>query len=450
MQRLQFELEWLDGSRIQGPQLAATFARVQIRVGESILTRAFDHEKNAVRDFVLVPLYPLAEWLASNWWTLMHESENPASRGHRGFHGQHCLGAEREGYAFPRLELVSWGARTRIVSATDPMPRPPRPNRELVHVEQTMKWVGTHELFETLADLIDQVLRRLASLGVTGTTLEAEWTAVQSADDDESSFCRAAARLGWDPYAIEDRRREKVLLLAERLGGLFEEAAPVLDPNDLEASADAIVEALEDAKGNALPLRCLGPLSKEVGGPEADADLEPERAGNALAKRLRQALGAPAVPLRTLEEVARTLDEDPRVLEAVLQPADRLSNLPFVDAVVTATENGLPGLAFRESSARGLRLSLCRALAEIVSAPETNALVTKALTDRQERNHAFAAELLAPAAWLSEKISGPAADHRTVETLAAELDVAPRVVADQIVTHRIARVRPYGWGSRYR
>ena len=447
MQKLQFELEWLDGSRIQGPELAATVAWVQIRVGDSILTWAFDHETNAVRDFVLVPLYPLAEWLASNWWTLIHESENPASRSRRGFHGRHCLGAEREGYAFPRLELVSWGARTRIVSATDPTPRP---NSDLVHIGQTTKWVSTDELFETLADLIDQVLRRLASLGVTGTALEEEWAAVQSADEEESSFCRAAARLGWDPYAIDDRRRDQVLVLAERLGGLFDEAAPVLDPNDLEAGSRAIIETLEDAKGNALPVRCLGTLSKVVGGPEPDADLEPERAGSALAKRLRQALGAPAEPLRTLEEVARTLDEDPKVLEAVLRPGDRLANLPFVDAVVTATEDGLPGLAFGESSARGLRLSFCRALAEVVSAPGTNALVTKAMMDRQERSHAFAAELLAPAAWLSAKISGPAADHQTVETLAAELDVAPRVVADQIVTHRIARVRPYGWGPRYR
>ena len=446
MQRLQFELEWLDGSQIQGPELAATFARVQIRVGESILTRAFDHETNAVRDFVLVPLYPLAEWLASNWWTLMHESENPASRGHHGFHGRHCLGAEREGYAFPRLELVSWGARTRIVSATDPMPRP---NIELVHVQQTTEWVSTDQLFETSADLIDQVLRRLASLGATGTALEEEWAAVRSADDDESSFCRAAARLGWDPYAIDDRRRDQVLMLAERLGGLCEEAAPVLDPNDLEASADAIVETLEEAKGNALSLRRLAALPKEDG-PEPDADLEPERAGSALAKRLRQTLGAPAVPLRTWEALARTLDMDPQAIEAVLRQAGPLAKVPFVDAVVTTTEDGLPGVAFVENSARGLRLTFCRALAEIMAGSGSNAILTKAMTDRQERSNAFAAELLAPASWLAEQISGPAADHRTVESLAAELDIAPRVVADQIVTHRIARVRPHGWGSRYR
>ena len=136
------------------------------------------------------------------------------------------------------------------------------------------------------------------------------------------------------------------------------------------------------------------------------------------------------------------------MIEAVLRQAGPLAKVPFVDAVVTATEDGLPGFAFREHSARALRLSFCRALAEVVATPGTNGLVTKAMTDRQERSHAFAAELLAPASWLAERISGPAVDHRAVEKLAAELDVAPRMVADQIITHRIARVRPYGWGTR--
>ena len=273
--------------------------------------------------------------------------------------------------------------------------------------------------------------------------------AVRSADDEESRFCRAAARLGWDPYAIDDRQRDQVLVLAERLGTVFDDAAPVLDPSDLDAGSCAIVDTLEEAKGNALPLRCLGTVRKGRG-PEPDANLEPEQAGSTLAKRLRQALGAPAEPVRTWEDLACMLDEEPKVLESVLLPAGRLARVPFVDAAVTATEDGRPGLAVRESSARGLRLTLCRALAELVAAPGTTALVTKAMTDRQERSHAFAAELLAPASWLAEKISGPVANHGTVEKLASELDIAPRVVADQIITHRIARVRPYGWGSRYR
>ena len=253
---------------------------------------------------------------------------------------------------------------------------------------------------------------------------------MQSADEEESSFCRAAARLGWDPYAIDDRRRAQVLLLAERLGGLFEEAAPVLDPNDLEASADAIVEALEDAKGNALPLRCLGPLSKEVGGPEADADLEPERAGNALAKRLRQALGAPAVPLRTSggpgPHAGRWIL---RVIEAVLRQAEPpCQGAVPLTRVVTATEDGLPGVAFRGRLGAGAATHLsAAALTEIMAGSGPNAILTKAMTDRQERSHAFAAELLAPASWLAERISGPAADHRTVQRTWQRSSTSPPV-----------------------
>ena len=55
MERLVFEIEWLDGDGIRGPELAATFARFEVRVGDEVLTRAFDRESNAVRDHLLVP-----------------------------------------------------------------------------------------------------------------------------------------------------------------------------------------------------------------------------------------------------------------------------------------------------------------------------------------------------------------------------------------------------------
>ena len=445
MEKLVFDLDWLDGEGIQAPELAATFARFQLRVGDEVLTRAHDRETNQLRDHLLVPLYPLAEWVASNWWALKYEPENPSRTGQSAFQARHSLRAGREGYAYPHVAVVSWGARTRIVSATDPMPRP---NSNLSHVEQRTSWVRTDKLFDTLSRLIEQVLRRLDSLGVTGTALEEEWAAIRSADEAESSFCRAAGRLGWDPYAIDDRQRDQVLVLAERLGVLFDEAAPILDPRDHEADCHAIMEALEEARGNALPLRHLEVLSQEGSGPRADADLDPERAGSTLAERLRQALGAPAEPLRTWEKLASTLGVEPKRLEAVLRPRDRLAEVPTIDGIVTRDEDGPPAFAFAEHSAQRLRLSFCRALAEVVTAPGTNALVTKALTDRQERSHAFAAELLAPTSWLAERISEPVVRPKTIAELATDLDVATRVVVDQLIRHRIARVRPFDWGGR--
>ena len=446
MDRFGFELDWLAGEGIQGPELAATYARFQIRIGDEVLTRVFDRGTNAVRDYLLVPLYPLAEWLASNWWCLRYESENPASRGRQPFRERHSLRMGREGYTLPDLEVVSWGACTRIVSTTDPMPRP---NGELVHLRQTIMWVSTCELFETIADLIDQVLRRLASLGVTGTALEEDWAAVRSADDNDTRFCRAAARLGWVPYAIDDRQRDQVLVLAERLGAVFDDAAPVLDPSDTRGGLARERGHARKGQGQR-PSPSMPRDGAEGTRPRAARQPRTRAGGERACGTAPPGARRSPEPVRTWEDLACMLDEDPKVLEAVLRPAGQLATLPFVDAVVTATGDGLPGLAFRESSARALRPSFCRALAELVAAPGTNALVTKAMTDRQERSHAFAGELLALASWLAERIAGPAADHGSVEKLATELDIAPRVVADEIITHRIARVRPYGWGSRYR
>ena len=58
MERLGFEIDWLDGNGIQGLELAATYARVQIHVGDEILTQAADREAHAVRDYLLRPALP--------------------------------------------------------------------------------------------------------------------------------------------------------------------------------------------------------------------------------------------------------------------------------------------------------------------------------------------------------------------------------------------------------
>ena len=224
-------------------------------------------------------------------------------------------------------------------------------------------------------------------------------------------------------------------------------ATAFLDSSDPETGTRAIMEALEEARGNALHLRCIEALSNE-GGPEPDADMEPERAGTALAERVRQALGGPAEPLRTWETLASMLDEDPKPLEAVLRPCESLAKAPSIDGVVTRAEDGSPALAFRERSTPALRFHFCRALAEVVAAPQRSALLTEALTDRQERSRAFAAELLASASWLAEQIAGPVAKSETIEELTTELDVAPRVELDQLIRHRIARVPLFGWGWR--
>ena len=323
MPELSFDIDWVDAEGICGPELSATWASLRIRAGDSVLTRVLDSRAKTVREVVYVPLYPLAEWLASNWWFLTREFENPAKEGDPDFHRRHALGASREGYAFPNLEVVPSGARTRLAWDREQFPW-----ARIEFLDRGELWMDSGEFRETCADLIDRVIRRLAALEVDETFLQEEWSAIQTADDDESRFCRTAAGLGWDPYALDDERRGQILLVAEKLGALLDEAVPAMDAENLHVGWPAIVSALEQAKRNAVSFRCLDQHGAEVVQDEGTGG-SPWEAGYGLARRLRRSLGVDGRPLPTMTQIAEALDEDPALLETATRPAGMFIDTPL-------------------------------------------------------------------------------------------------------------------------
>ena len=42
MQKLKFEIDWVDAERINGPELSATWASLRIYAGDSVITRVLD------------------------------------------------------------------------------------------------------------------------------------------------------------------------------------------------------------------------------------------------------------------------------------------------------------------------------------------------------------------------------------------------------------------------
>ena len=153
-----------------------------------------------------VPLYPFAEWLAANWWFLGYETKNKSREFDPDYHSRHALIANREGYAYPDLEIASSGSVTHLVwrAREDAW-------SNVTYLADGEAWLDGEGFREDCARFIDQVIRRLGSLGIEGTYLQEEWAAVQSASREEARFCRTAAGLGWDPYALEDGKRNWLL-----------------------------------------------------------------------------------------------------------------------------------------------------------------------------------------------------------------------------------------------
>ena len=435
MQKLRFEIDWVDAERINGPELSATWASLRICAGDSVITRVLDERAKTVRDFVYVPLYPLAEWLATNWWFLTQEINNPEKEDDPDFHRRHALSSSREGYAFPNLEVFSSGGWTHLAWR-----RGLSPWTRVEFLDQGEIRIDSSEFRDTCVGVVNQVIRRLVSFDIEETFLQQEWAAIQAADKDESEFCATAAGLGLDPYALDDAKRALVLELAEKLSGaVLEEAVAALDPRTLRAGCSTITDAIAGAKSNGLLLERLRLIHQEVRPDEGAAGLHPWKAGYDLARRLRRNLDLDGTPLPTMSQLAEVIGEAPELLDRVTEPVD-LHGAALVDGVVTRNDDQNPAFGFRQLGEHSRRFHFCRALAEVLASPGTDTLLTKANSERQQRNRAFAAEFLAPSSGLQERISGQTVDGDQIDELADEFGVSARVIEHQVQNHQIARV----------
>ena len=430
--KVSFETDWVDAEGISGPELSATWASLEIRAGDSIITRVLDARAKTVRNFVYVPLYPFAEWVATNWWFLTHEISNPAKDADPQYHRRHSIGGSREGYAYPDLQVFPYGGLTCLA-----WNRGPSPWAGVEFLDWGALWIDSSEFRDRCAELIDRVIRRLLSLGIEETLLQEEWEAIQGADRDEAEFCQAAAGLGWDPYDMGDDERSLVLELGHTLSGaVLEEAIAAFSAPSLMTECSAIAGAIGHAKTHTLRWEPLASMDQELllTGPT------PWEAGYDLARDLRRALRLDGQPLPSMARIADAIDAEPALLDELTEPVD-FKAAALVDGVITWNDDRFPAFGFRRFSGdESRRFHLCRALGEVFASPGTDMLLTRARSERQHRNRAFAAEFLAPAAGLQRHLSRPVVDDDDIEELAAVFGVSPWVIVHQVRNHRIAEL----------
>jgi hypothetical protein len=62
-------IEWLDAPGVSTPELESTWARYEIWIDDRCVTQV-EESDGTFRRSVYGSLYPLAEWIAANWWVL--------------------------------------------------------------------------------------------------------------------------------------------------------------------------------------------------------------------------------------------------------------------------------------------------------------------------------------------------------------------------------------------
>ena len=432
MSELSIQFEWEDPLGAKGPELRATWARLSILVEGNPVTRVFDKRSRGVRDSVYGPLYPLAEWIATHWWALVSEVETPGIERELSYPQRHDLAHGREGFALPSVVLAPCGQQTRISWTGQDFP-----DAGVRFLDAGTCFAPSAGVRNECARFVSAVCARLEDEGVHDTSLQKEWEAIQRCDAAERAFCEAAAALGLDPYALDERDRSRLMdACAAVPAELTGEFLGAVDFGVIGDAVNQLLSSMHQIAQSTLRLPTLEDLRRKHLRP--DHALPPWQQGHVFAMKLRAELGVGASILPGMSGVAGALGMDTAVLlQAILYP--RNQNL-FLDALVGSNGEGSPVFVINKRREDSRQFALCRALYEYLTAPGRLSIVSKTRSERQRANRAFAAEFLAPETTLRQRLRGPTVDDEQIDDLASEFGVSCFVIRHQIENHHLATI----------
>ena len=417
---VHFRFDWVDAPPSRDLLACHSMASLKIEADSEIVTTVVDHRRIG-RDHIVVPLFGIAEWLVCNWWHIFHEIADTGQQQKAGFEFRHDLAFAGDGFVLPSLTMVPV-AETVELRWRRRMAR--HAHVEFVH-EGSVR-VDRGALEAEFRKLVEAVLDRLRKRGADPETLETEWAAVNALDPDEREFSRAAAMLGADPFDVTPS-------LAEALIGFW---------NDTEPSPSLRAEALAAADADSL---------SDVGAWLAEQLPKLEGEGNGDWPDVRRTLPpvSDVMPWERGYDLARSARAclqtgDGRVdFESPGFPAfARAEARPTVRRIHGMVAADAPACVTVPRSEPVTRFLTARALGDYLdrSTPGPGILGTLA-TDRQAFSRAFAAEFLAPAEGLRERLRGASVvEVEGVDDLAAEFSVSGAVIRHQIDNHGLAEV----------
>lgn len=433
---LQMHFDWEHPEGVRGPELLATWASFRITIGDACVTRVFDQSAKTIRNNIYVPLYPLAEWIVWNWWSLLDESEVRATRAQRRFSARHNFRCVGDGIVMPDMEFLPLGEHVQIVWS----PRR-NPFQHVEFLDQGKTVVSRKELFQVFFEFVQSVCTRLDQEGVTGTWLQQGWDIVSTSikDPEEADFCKVVAMLGKNPYALDQTEEELVIKIA----GMLPES--LLEDCFLLSDWPHVLKQAEDLQGDLGWIQNRSEnwaLLKQVRGTQypVPSQTVPWDQGYTLARHLRQALGIPEdVPPSSFETIAGWLDLPVDQLKRSMR--EQRYGFPGMEALVADNKNGSPAFIVKHKTRPENQIfSLCRGLCEYLVHPHTPRLISSVNTEGQKRNRAFAAEFLAPADAIKKRLVSREVSQEDIDELACDMGVSPFVVHHQIMNHGLAEV----------
>ena len=442
---IRLHLEWQDARGVADTLSARTWARIVIRVDGRCVTKLVDHRSGSLRDGIYGSVLPLCNWIVENWWFLLNEAYRfPVVLGSREL-GRECSGrtwvqrhsllAAQEGSSLPDMTLHRDGSSVLARWIPDGEDSPHTFIRFAGSGEVRMEPASVEQ---GLAEFVGQVIDRIEGFDCEeATRLRAEWSAIGESTKNERELCEWSARLGLDPYSRNELTDEYAAILSKVIPGLevpvrydlLDVAQPGSLVRDIAWLSSARTLAANAGK-SVNPERCFAPIVKETA----------HASGYECAVLLRQHMGRAhsPEPVGHMDRILVQLGWADRPSIATEFPPDCA-----LDAVLERSAEGAPVVITPRSHESGMRFKLARSiyLRHFCGNRTRRRLATKANTRDQRASRSFAAELLAPATALANRI-GEAVSHDEIVDLATDFGVNPLLISHQIQNHNLAWIEP--------
>jgi hypothetical protein len=410
------DVEWPPAPEAGGNDLLdSSLTRFEMKAGASSLT-SFLADNGTKNTHLTVPAYYLVEWLAHNWWSFLYEPrKDDRSDAEAEFRSRHWLGIPRNGFALPDVMFVPSG-KTMEVTARQTYLR----FAQLSFTENSSSVVRTDDVRAQLTIFVEAVLAHMAENGIKNSEAHEAWKRIAATSPEEEDYCRMVGAMGLSPY-VEHPDIDRALALSDTISGSMLtdlcEASTIASISRAAEFTGRITGALQGSS----PIE-ISPFLK-IGKP-ADSVRKAYDWGYAAASKARRELGISDDNPEGRIEFFKKLGFDPKASADVGYPVSNV--FPIQGAISRDRETiklALSSGTDKEfSAARGSFLAW-------VSGDNEDRLVTTARTRQQSASRAFAAELLAPAAYLKKRLGRDRdVSPFTLDKVSTEIGVASTIV----------------------
>ena len=421
---VDFRFNWVDAGPSPDKLAQTTMAALSVEAGGTIVTAVLDRRSGIYSKEVVVPLFSVAEWLVTNWWHIWYEVGDTSEQRPE-FEYRHNLAFAGDGFVLPRLSMIPVSGRMDL-EWTRYKPQ----YAGIEFVDEGQHHVEREELELQFRNLIDAVLERLRSCPETGQAAEnlgRVWNAINDLDADELEFSRAAALLGVDPFDVRDHVADSIVMFWENADPSVREDALALASGD---SLDPVGVWLSDAIETLVQGQKKNHWSEIRQTLPPHLEVEPWARGYQLACVTRDKIGINGGRIDFDQLGSLTIPH-----RQTTPPSSRIHGIVGADT---------PACMTAPRGATGTRFLIARALGDYLGRSVSNhGLLSSLATDRQAQSRAFAAEFLAPADLLRERISSEYIDTEQIDELGQEFLVSSELIRRQIQNHNVAKIVAY-------